>query len=75
MRHKLLILLLVSLAISAGRAADPKDDFSEFDAPEDFDTPAKPAESKQHQQKVETAAKPPKDEVNTFALTINNPNS
>lgn len=72
MRQKLLIFLLVSLAISVRCASDPKDDFSEFDSPEDFDAPPKPREEKQpqQQQKVETPTKPKKDDVIFYILVI-----
>jgi hypothetical protein len=52
-----LVFLLLFLWAGIALCADPKDDFSEFDAPEDFEVPAK-------QQQPETSTKkPPKEEV------------
>lgn len=71
MRIKLLIsFLCVSLIFV--RCADPKDDFSEFDSPEDFDSPPsiKPTQHQQQEQTEQkpetTVKKPPKDEVGNF---------
>jgi len=56
MRIRFLLLLLFTLSRFVS-CADPKDDFSEFDSPEDFDSVPKP-------QKEESATKAPiKDEI------------
>lgn len=59
--HFLVCLLFTSLLLV--KCFDPKDDFSEFDSPEDFDA-APPASKPQQQQKSDTVTKPPRDEVN-----------
>ncbi|KAI6171349.1 Coiled-coil domain-containing protein 47 [Aphelenchoides bicaudatus] len=51
MRLKLLFLLLISLAISVRCAS--KDDFSEFDSPEDFGEPVKPVKKPSPSKKIQ----------------------
>jgi hypothetical protein len=59
MRKNLIFILLFSIIIFV-RCSDSKDDFSEFDSPEDFDSqPVQPPEEK----KPEVVTNPPKDEV------------
>lgn len=65
MRTKFIVLLLFAAVISA-TSFDQKDDFSEFDSPEDFDSqpPTKPVQAEQ--PKAEAVKNLPKEEVRIF---------